>query len=356
MKRSGLLINLIIAIIAAAVIVVLLTASAYIGDQEHPSPHLSGDLLEVRFLDVGQGDAALLICGGNTMMIDGGNVSDSSFIYSYLKKSGIGHLDYVVCTHPHEDHAGGLAGALNACEADVILSPVENSDNEAFLSLLKQIEKQNLAITVPAVGDEFYLGTAKITVIGPMRQHEEVNNDSLVLKIEFGRTSFLFTGDAEREEESEVTDEYDDLKSTVLKVAHHGSASSSSYAVLRAVMPEYAVISVGDGNPYAHPHNDVMSRLRDVGAKVYRTDMQGTVTAVSDGRSVEFRVERNKDAVTNPTEEYADGSAYYIGNKKTLTFHLPDCPSLPVPGNQVIFDSRSDAIKRGFTPCGMCRP
>ncbi len=352
MRRKGIIINL---IIVTAVLVVLLTASSLNGGQELYPSH-GGDLLEVRFLDVGQADAALILCGDHAMMIDGGNADDSSFIYTYLKNLGIGRLDYVVCTHPHEDHAGGLSAALNACSVGAVVSPVERSDNEAFLSLVKQADKQRLGITVPTVGDEFYLGPAKITVIGPIMSHEEINNNSLVLKIDFGSTSFLFTGDAEREEESDITDEYEDLKSTVLKVAHHGSASSSSYVFLRAVMPEYAVISVGNENPYAHPHDDVMSRLRDVGAKVYRTDMQGTVTVVSDGKIVEFKVERNKDAITNPTEEYAEGSPYYIGNKNSLIFHLPVCPSLPNPDNRVIFNSRSDAVEHGFRPCAICRP
>jgi competence protein ComEC len=146
-----------------------------------------------------------------------------------------------------------------------------------------------------------------------------------------------------------------DLSATVLKVGHHGSDTSTTYPFLREIMPQYAVISCGTGNSYGHPHDDLLSRLRDAGVIVYRTDMQGTITCTSDGYSVNFAVERNAGAQTNPTETTAMAE-YYIGNTNTRKFHKPDCSGLPAEKNRIILDTREDAINGGFEPCAICKP
>ncbi len=254
---------------------------------------------EVHFIDVGQADAALVLCDGKAMLIDGGNAADSSLLYTYLKKHGIDHLAYIVCTHAHEDHVGGLSGALNYAKADRAFCPVTSYDSRAFTSFVSYLKKQNVSIEVPKAGDRFSLGSASVQVLGPVTAGaEDPNNTSIVLRVVYGKTSFLFTGDAEREEEQEILESGCPLESTVLKVGHHGSGSSTTYPFLREIMPEYAVISVGADNTYGHPDTDTLSRLRDAGVKVFRTDMQGDIVCVSDGKNVTFSTERGGDADT----------------------------------------------------------
>ncbi len=321
---------------------------------------------EVHFIDVGQADAALVLCDGKAMLIDGGNAEDSSLIYTYLKDRGIDYLDYIVCTHGHEDHVGGLAGALNYASAGKALCPVTDYDSRAFQSFVSYLEKQDLSITVPTAGDSFQLGSASVQILGPINlEAEDVNNTSIVLRVVYGATSFLFTGDAGREEEQDILNAGYDLDSTVLKVGHHGSASSTTYPFLREVMPEYAVISVGKDNSYGHPTEEVLSRLRDADVKVFRTDMQGDVICSSDGETVSFSVERNADADTlggigaNSTgAEYAPGTDYVL-NTNTHKFHYPDCSSVDQmkESNKLFYTgTREEVIAMGYDPCKRCKP
>ena len=311
--------------------------------------------LIVYFIDVGQADSALLLCGGEAMLIDGGNAADSQLLYSFLQARDISHLDYVVATHAHEDHIGGLAGALNYATVGTALSPVTEYSSRVFENFVKYLGEQGLEITVPSHGDTFRLGGAEVTVVGPIETSDEPNNTSIVLRVEYGDTSFLFTGDAEREEESDILEMGYELSATVLKVGHHGSETSSSYPFLREIMPAYAVISCGTGNSYGHPHDGVLSRLRDAEAEVFRTDMQGTITCVSDGKTITFSTEKTAVTPTNPTEE-VDAEEYYIGNRNSKKFHAPGCSGLPDEQNRIIFDARRDAVLEGYTPCGICKP
>ena len=257
----------------------------------------SAENLVVYFLDVGQADAAILQCGDEVMMIDGGESSDSSLIYSYLTKTlGITHIDYMIATHPHADHIGGLSGALNACSVGVVYSPVTSYDSKQFSSLVKYTQKQGRDLTVPKVGDSFSFGDAQVQFLSPMKEYSNINDSSIVVRIIHGINTFLFAGDAEWEAEHDMVDSGYDLSATVLKVGHHGSDTSSSYVFLREVMPKYAVISCGEGNSYGHPTEAVLSRLRDVGAQVFRTDMQGDVVFVSDGSALSFGTEKYADA------------------------------------------------------------
>ena len=257
----------------------------------------SAENLLVYFLDVGQADAAILQCGDEVMMIDGGESSDSSLIYSYLTKTlGITHIDYMIATHPHADHIGGLSGALNACSVGVVYSPVRSYDSKQFSSLVKYTQKQRRDLTVPEVGDSFSFGDAQVQFLSPMKEYSNINDSSIVVRIIHGINTFLFAGDAEWEAEHDMVDSGYDLSATVLKVGHHGSDTSSSYVFLREVMPKYAVISCGEGNSYGHPTEAVLSRLRDVGAQVFRTDLQGDVVFVSDGTALSFGTEKYADA------------------------------------------------------------
>jgi competence protein ComEC len=310
----------------------------------------------VHFLDVGNADAAVVTCAGQTLLIDGGNTGDSSLLVAYLKKLNIDRLDYVVCTHAHEDHAGGLAGPLNVYKAGKVFATDITYDSVPYQSFLKAVARQGLDITVPTPGESFHLGNSTVQFIGPViPNHDDLNESSIVLRVVFGETSFLFTGDAGYEAEHAMLEAGYELGSTVLKVGHHGSNSSTSYVFLREVLPAYAVISVGADNPYGHPSEQVLSRLRDAGTAVYRTDLQGDVSAVRDGHKVTFRTGKNANIKTNPTEKQPE-SGTYIGNINSKVFHLPSCANLPSEKNRIYFAGRREALAAGYTSCGNCKP
>jgi len=311
--------------------------------------------LTVFFIDVGQSDATLIVCGGSAMLIDGGNPSDSSLIYSFLQRYGITHLEYIVATHAHADHVGGLVGALNYATVSVALSPVTDFDTRAFENFVRYLNAQGVSITVPKHGDTFMLGSSHVQIVGPINESSNPNNTSIVMRVTYGETIFLFAGDAEGALERDILEAGYDISATVLRVGHHGGDTSTTYPFLREIMPTYAVISCGRDNQYGHPHENLLSRLRDADVTVFRTDMQGTITAVSDGRTVSFTAERNSEAQTNPTEHnFLEDS--YIGNVNTLKFHRTTCATLPAEINRVTLENRQIAISEGFEPCGNCRP
>jgi len=253
---------------------------------------------EIHFIDVGQADAMLVLCDGEAMLVDGGNAEDSSLIYAYLKARSLTHLDYLVATHAHEDHVGGLSGALNYASAGTVYCPVTAYDSRAFDSFLLYLARQGKEITIPKAGDQFRLGSALVRILGPLQSSEDPNNTSIVLHITYGRNTFLLAADAEREEEWDMLHAGFDLSADVLKVGHHGSDTSTTYPFLRAVRPKYAVITVGIGNTYGHPTENTLSKLRDADIKVYRTDLQGDIICKSDGENIRFTVSRNPDADT----------------------------------------------------------
>ena len=262
--------------------------------EDFPLPAKPAGEFKVYFIDVGQADAALIICDGKTMLIDGGNAADSNLMYSFLKNKGVSHLDYVIGTHAHEDHIGGLTGALNYAKADVVYCATTSYNTAAFRNFANAVKNQGKSIQIPKVGMQFNLGSASCTVLA-VNTTSDVNNTSIVLRIVYGNTSFLFTGDAEKEVEQSMINRGVTLESTVLKVGHHGSYTSSSYQFLRAVKAQYAVISCGQNNDYGHPHDQVVSRLRDANLKLFRTDLQGDILCTSDGKTVTFTVTRNEN-------------------------------------------------------------
>ena len=202
----------------------------------------------------------------------------------------------MIASHPHANPIGGPADALNACSIGIIYSPVamddDRFDTKSFRSLIKYAAIQDLDFVTPAVGNTFTIGNATALSLSPSKEYENVNDLSLAVHLQYGDVVFLFTGDAEWDAEHDMVESWYDLSADVLCVGHHGSDTSSSYVFLREVMPEYAVISVGTDNSYGHPSEDTLSRLRDVGARVYRTDTQGMVTCWTDGSEIGFSTER----------------------------------------------------------------
>lgn len=253
---------------------------------------------EIYFLDVGQGDCALITCEGHSMLIDGGESSQSRKVYSFLQSHGIDRLDYIVASHADADHVGGLAAALNFATAENAFCTVTARDTKAFNDFLKYLTKQGVELTVPEAGSTYSLGDAEFTIVYPEPGVSYSDNTSLIIRVCYGETSFLFTGDAEYEDEQSAIASGMELKSTVMKIGHHGSNSSSSYSFIYAVEPECAVISVGADNAYGHPSEDALSRLRDAGVVVFRTDMQGDIHCTSNGKTVVVDVQKNYDADT----------------------------------------------------------
>lgn len=245
--------------------------------------------LTIHFIDVGQADAAIILCDDEVMMIDGGNTKDSSLIYSYLTDTlRVKHINYMIASHPHEDHIGGLAGALNACTIGMLYSPVKEYDSEAFRSLQKYAAMQELEITIPTVGESFTLGEANVQILSPERSYIDENDLSIVVRIVYGQTSVLFTGDAELAAERDLVDSDYMISSTLLKAGHHGSDTSSSSAFLREIQPKFAIISVGADNAYSHPSEVVLNRLAALEIEVLRTDLCGNIICYSNGRSFTF--------------------------------------------------------------------
>ena len=328
-----------------------------------PAQPAEGSSFAIRFIDVGQALSVLVTCDGQSMLYDGGNVEDGSLVVSYLQSQGISRLEYVFCSHAHEDHVGGLAAVMAAFPAGHVYAPVTENDTQCFADFVRYTQQQGLAIEVPAAGASWQLGSASIRMLGPVASYDDTNDTSLVLRIDYGDTSFLLTGDMEQDAEDDLVASGAPLDVDVLQVGHHGSETSTGYVFLNAVLPEVGVISVGEGNSYGHPHEAALSRLRDAGVDVWRTDLSGTVTITSDGANYTVASERYvPPEQQNPT--LMDGSGQqsatqqtiqaYIGNVNSKKFHLPSCPNLPDPANQILFSSYEEAVGAGYEPCGNC--
>jgi competence protein ComEC len=315
-----------------------------------------GDLLEVIFLDVGQADSILLKTGNHAMLIDAGNTGQDQLLLNYMATYGVTKLDYLVATHPHADHIGAMTSVVKAMDnIDTVIMPDKPHTTKTYENLIKAIDERDIPINVPNPGDIFTMGEATIQVIAPKDAGDaDLNEISIVLRVEFGETVFLFTGDAGTKSENIQLASGLPLKADVLKVGHHGSRTSSTQKYLKEVAPSYAVISCGVDNSYGHPHSEAMTRLTGTGATIYRTDEQGTIIFVSDGKTITVYVTHESTSPT-PSPSLTAGSLY-IGNKNSKIFHLDSCKSLPQEQNRVYFNSRQAALDAGYTPCGTCKP
>ncbi|MCF6093883.1 MBL fold metallo-hydrolase [Microaerobacter geothermalis] len=243
--------------------------------------------LQVHFIDVGQGASQLLIgSSGKTILIDAGNNIQEEEIVAYLRKNGIQKIDILVGTHPDADHIGGLDAVIDNFEIGKIYMPKVQSNTKTFEDVLLAIQRKGLKVSTAKAGVTLdWEPDAKVQMIAPVREYNDDNDMSAVLKLTFGEISFLFTGDAESKSEHDMINSKVDLKSDVLLVAHHGSKSSTTEAFLDAVQPSYGVIQVGENN-YGHPAPEILERLNKRGVKVYRNDLHGDIVFVTDGKNI----------------------------------------------------------------------
>jgi competence protein ComEC len=257
-------------------------------------PALTGQL-EVHFLDVGQADCILVIQGDDTMLIDAGNIDDAEHIVSYLKKQEVEHLDYLVATHPHGDHIGSVDDVAENFAIDEVLMPDLVSKYKTYKDAMQVIHEQGLPVIHPNFSQTYQLGQASFQILSqPALSYDTWNSASLILMITFGQTKFLMTGDTEVRSEEQLLATNFNIRADVLKVAHHGSDSSTSVDFLDVVQPSAAVIEVGQGNPYGYPVADVLNDLDQAGIAIYRTDLAGDIVAISDGTTVTFDTQPDK--------------------------------------------------------------
>ncbi len=246
----------------------------------------------VHYINVGQGDAELIQVNGKNMLIDAGPRSNEKDIVSYLDKLKIKKLDYVIATHPHEDHIGNMAAIISKYEIGKFYAPKVEANTRTFENMIKALKKKNLKINVIKEGTStIELGkNTKVLVFSPKAdgygKKTNLNNYSPIMKVVYGNTSFLFTGDAETVEENYVLDKKYNLKADVLKLGHHGSSTSTSEKFLKAVDPSIAIVSCGVNNTYGHPHKETVKKLQKYNIKVYRTDKDGNIVLQSNGKSI----------------------------------------------------------------------
>ncbi len=348
---------------------------------------VTNGVLEVHYIDVGQGDSILIHLSGKTMLIDAGN--NAASIITYIKTLNIDKIDAIVATHPHADHIGGMAEIINEFVVDKIYMPKVAHTSKTYENLLLTIKNKNLKVNTAKAGTTIDLGNKiKIEVMAPNSEnYNNLNDYSAVVKIEYENVSFLFAGDAEAISEKEMVEKYGNkLKANVLKVGHHGSTTSTTLNFLNTVSPEYAIISVGENNSYGHPNQETLDKLKNI--DVFRTDKLGTIVAKTDGQTINFAFEKTfteeitsvptepaptepipeeptpektEPILEEPTPEKSENTqkkedGIYIGNKNSKIFHKETCNSLPLPKNQVIFSSREEAINAGYRACKKCNP
>ena len=276
---------------AMASILVAALLGLWIGqDGFRTSPkRLNEGEIRLHFIDVGQGDAALIQTEAGHILIDAGTGASEDYLRAYLDTLGIQSLRYAIFTHPDEDHIGGADMILRCFEVEqVILSPAEVS-SRAHQAVIEAARQQGSEILWAAPDTVLRLGDVSCTILAPLRlDYEETNNASIVLRMDYGETSALFTGDAELVVESELLARYGSdpngtLDCDLIKVGHHGSQTSSGQALLQAVTPDFGVISCGEGNPHGHPAPGILTAYRSIGATVYRTDLEGSIVFSSTG-------------------------------------------------------------------------
>lgn len=328
--------------------------------------------LTVTFLDVGQGNAVLVQSGGEAMLIDGGDREYSSFVVSCLKNAGVTELSYAVASHYDADHLNGIVGALHAFPCAEVLAADYVTDTRVYESFCEVIAEQGIELVYPKAGEVYEIGDASFTVVCPdSYDHADANDNSVGIRLVHGANSFLICGDAGEASEEAMLKSGVVLDSDVYLASHHGSDGSSSAEFLEAVSPEAVVISVGKDNQYGHPSARVLDDAAAVGAEIYRTDLQGTITVTSDGEQLFWNTEPAAEKEQSVSEEASggaeqeailsegDGQDIYILNQNTKKFHLPSCSSAKDINseNRAEFQgTREELTGAGYEPCQRCKP
>lgn len=250
--------------------------------------------MQVHFIDVGQADSILILSDDEAMLVDAGNNEDGTYLVKYLKEQGISKLKYVIATHPHEDHIGGMDDVINNFTVETVLMPDVTHTTKTFEDVLNAMNENDLGITIPSVGEEYEIGKAKFVVIAPNKEMDEnnLNDASIGVKLVNGNNRFIMCGDAQKFSEKEMLQSGIDLSAQVYKVSHHGSNTATTDAFLKAISPEYAIIQCGENNSYGHPHKETLHKLEQMGVIVLRNDKNGTIIAISDGNKIQWITEK----------------------------------------------------------------
>jgi beta-lactamase superfamily II metal-dependent hydrolase len=335
----------------------------------------SGDLL-VHFIDVGQGDSELIQFNGKNILIDAGDQDAGPIVKSYLRIHGVKSLDLVVATHPHSDHIGGMLAVLNDFQVGQVLDSGQVHTTPTFEGFLNVIDKKNIPYNVAERGQTIDLDPSlRIEVLSPTSTpFNNLNENSIVLKVTYNKVSFLLMGDAGIEAEDSLLSSGYNLKSDILKVGHHGSSSSSGSAFLSRVKPTSSIIEVGAGNDYGHPTSKTLSALQSTGSKVYRTDTNGNIVVTTDGQTYSVSTSKQSwsttgtapkstaSAVAWPISPVAAVSTTsqeaFVGSVKSNKYHYPSCQWAEKikPSNEIWFTGSADARAHGYVPCGVCHP
>lgn len=321
--------------------------------------------LSVHFIDVGQADCILIQTPEKqNILIDAGNRDDSSVIRNYLKQQQVETLDLMVLTHPHEDHIGSAASIIKSYSPAKVCMPDAVSTTQVFENTLNAIVESKCELISAKPGTVLLeSGNVRLEVLAPNKDgYDSLNDYSVVTRLTYGSRSFLMTGDAQELSEKEMLAAGAVLKSDVLKVGHHGSTTSSSEAFLKAVSPEFAVISCGVDNEYGHPHKEILERLESAGVTVLRTDTQGTIVMRTDGKQLGYETLGGKSSsassgsASNASSQASSSQHAYVGNKNSRVFHTQECENNMAEKNKVLFETRQQAVDEGYSPCSRCNP
>ncbi len=275
-------------LIWSLVVILLLGVAAFFAKDliKNPAEPVSGDEVQFHFIDVGQGDAALIRTAEYDVLIDAGPGSNEDDLKAYLDRHGVDDLEYAVFTHNDEDHIGGADVVLESYNVKRVIRPDYEATTKTYERMISLIDAEGAEKITAEPGYEFRVGEVKFTVLAPIDSIKDANDASVVLRVDYGETSVLFTGDAEEPSEEEMLARYrltGELDCDLLKVGHHGSVSSSSQPFLDAVTPDFAVISCGKDNKHGHPDREIVTRLEAIKTPIYRTDLEGSIVFTSTG-------------------------------------------------------------------------